>query len=147
MNRKTLHIPTMKLSSIPQKGQKCLLYMVGGIVKDAFFYGSKTVDVQKEMATVLCNQDGKIKIIDEQRRTWILTAKNSWEKEMNAELKRDDKLQLGFFEGKILSYQKISRDVSHHYEIKVQENITREQIKVNFIEGKAVDSKKLQEAS
>lgn len=137
--RKTLHVSTSYLTSIPVIGEQCLLLFEEGHINGAYFYQSKGEPFKYSTAQILAVENNQMKIRDSKRRTMVITAQSSEEEYILSTLKRGDEIMIQSVDGIIIRYDKFNKGKPMDYQMVIQEEIALEQIgSIDFSETKVI---------
>ena len=146
--RSTLHFPMALADTIPQRGDACLVAIVNGIVKGAFFYQSLEHAFEKRLAKVLFVKEDSCKIRDRERVQWVLNARNDTERALIRNMRRGHEVVVSLYENQIIKIQPVVKVNEQKFVDSVQESIALQQL-VQI--GRAVETenveKKIEEAS
>ena len=102
--RTSFSLPLALAAAIPMVHENCLVKIVDGDIKNAYFFEEKGTPLQPRLAEVVYARDGVCKIRDHARQEYIQTATNDAERMVVRSLKRGQKILAYFFDKELLSF-------------------------------------------
>src|SRR5690606_21180480 len=102
--------PMAMLRRLPVAEERCLLTNEEGALRAVFLYQAKGKLFSRSYAKVLFVTKQSIKIRDENRQVWRITAQNEFEKGLIDRLCRHDQLLVYQVDDHIVAFEEIARE-------------------------------------
>ncbi len=134
MGKSNLTVPLQACHEIPNPGEPCLINIEQGVVKNVYFYNNKN-PFKKNIAEVLHQSDGILKLRDQKRRQWIVEATTDTQTEKFQLLKRGQTIIFRSVEDTIIDIDTLEHFDSRSLAFKIQENIYKRREIVAGIQG------------
>jgi hypothetical protein len=126
--RTSFMFPLALTTTIPVIGENCLVKIVDGNIRGAFFYEGQGGTMQPRLAEVIYVKDGICKIRDGNRYEYIQKAANEAERLVINTFKRGHKILAYFYEHELIRFSAIETVTQDIYAEKIQEAIVSQQL-------------------
>ncbi|GEM_PF-6512206 len=135
IGKKSFHFPLIRCAGIPSVGDDCLAYTENGVIKDLFFYNSPMTPFTIIVGKTVWKEKNCLKVRGDDRKEWIIEAKNDDELEQISKFRRNDSIILEFANKTIIRFKKTLKPI--------KDNL-RSKIYAEFLAKEISDQKKLE---